>query len=134
MESSLFWQSKPIGEFNCEGMWILFCFTDDKNALKLKDKYYNIDEGSNANKELQSDLIKESNSGVLVKNSDDLKDVLVDLISEFNQTRSIKCESEKVDRFSREFRVKELADLIRKTISSWLMFQFSTTIWGIFYL
>ncbi|MDC0338324.1 glycosyltransferase [Flavobacteriales bacterium] len=97
---------------------ILFCFTDDENALKLKDKYYNIDEGANANKELQSDLIKESNSGVLVKNADNLKDVLVDLISEFNQTRSIKCESQKIARFSREFRVKELADLIRKTISS----------------
>ena len=96
---------------------ILFCFTDDENALKLKDKYYNIDESSNTNKELQSDLIKDSNSGVLVKNAEHLKEVLMDTISEFKKTKSIKCESKNVSQFSREFRVKELANLIEKTIS-----------------
>ena len=46
---------------------ILFCFTNDKDALKLKAKHYNIDESLNSNKELQSDLIRESKSGALVK-------------------------------------------------------------------
>ena len=97
---------------------ILFCFTADENALILKDKYYKIDEKSNLNKELQSDLIKESESGVLVKNADHLKEVLMDIFLEFKQTKKIKCESKNVSQFSREFRVKELADLIWKNISS----------------
>ena len=97
---------------------ILFCFTADENALILKDKYYKIDEKSNLNKELQSDLIKESESGVLVKNADHLKEVLMDIFLEFKQTKKIKCESKNVSQFSREFRVKELADLIGKNISS----------------
>jgi len=99
---------------------ILFCFTADENALILKDKYYKIDESLNANTELQSHLIKNSKSGVIVSNADKLKEVLMQLFLEFKETKNIKCESQNVEQFSREFRVKELADLIEKNISSHL--------------
>jgi hypothetical protein len=97
---------------------ILFCFTEDENAQKLKDKYYTIDESLNTNTELQSDLIKNSKSGVLVRNADELKDVLMDLLLEFKETKNIKCESQNIDQFSREFRVKELSEIIIKNIPS----------------
>jgi len=92
---------------------ILFCFTDDPKAKKLKEKYYKIDESSNTRKELQSELIKQCKSGILVKNADELKDVLIDMNREFEQTNKISYDGKNIEQFSREFRVQELAELIK---------------------
>lgn len=42
----------------------------------------------------------------------------MDLVLEFNKTENVKCESENVNQFSRELRVKELASVITTTIST----------------
>lgn len=92
---------------------ILFCFTDDPEALKLKEKHYNIDESDSPNHQLQEDLIKTTNSGILVKDQQDLKNHLRNLILEFDQKRMISNNSKNIEQFSRKLQVEKLANIIK---------------------
>jgi hypothetical protein len=93
---------------------IILCFTEDSDALKLKEQFYNIDENSIFSGQLQADLIKETNSGVIVKDQIELKQILLDLIQEFKEQSYISCETKNIDNYSRKFNVKRLADIIRR--------------------
>jgi glycosyltransferase involved in cell wall biosynthesis len=93
---------------------IILCFTEDSDALKLKEQFYNIDENSVFSGQLQADLIKETNSGIIVKDQIELKQILLDLIQEFKEQSYISCETKNIDNYSRKFNVKRLADIIRR--------------------
>lgn len=62
---------------------ILFCYTNDKEAVALKKKYYGVDDYENISNSLQADLIKETNSGYLIEDKNHLKKTLKLLYSEF---------------------------------------------------
>lgn len=91
---------------------ILLCFTEDKEALKLKDLYYTINENESPNLNMQADLIKETNSGIIVKNQEDLKETFLNLLNEFDTYKFIECNSHNTEQFSRKLQTKALSNLI----------------------
>jgi len=95
---------------------IILCFSDDQEALLLKNKYFNIVESNNHSNQLQSDLIKETNSGIIIKDSNHLKVVLNELLIEYSTSGKISCNSINVDEYSRQHQVKNLAEIIHKTV------------------
>lgn len=97
---------------------ILFCFTNDEEALILKEKFYDIDESSSPNFRLQADLIEQTESGILVKNNKHLKEVLTELSEEFFKTGRINCNSKKFERFSRKLQTKKLSELLFQSIEN----------------
>lgn len=92
---------------------ILFCYTDDIEANKLKSKYYDIDDVDNISSHLQEDLIKATNSGYLIKDSSQLLDKLEELYIEFTQTGIIKCNTINSEMYSRKYQVEKLAAIIK---------------------
>ena len=95
---------------------ILLCFEDDKEAKKLKDLYYfkNIEIEDCP----QIDIIKKTNSGIIVKDSDHLLSVLEELYTEFQATGQIACDSHGVEQYSRKIQVERLAELIKEFATS----------------
>ena len=95
---------------------ILFCFEDDKEAKKLKDRYYfkNIEIEDCP----QIDIVKQTNSGIIVKDSEHLLTVLEELYTEFQATGQIACDSHGVEQYSRKIQVERLAELIKELAAS----------------
>ena len=90
---------------------ILLCFEQDTNALKLKNEYYF--------KKIETtifpqiDIINETNSGIIVKDTAHLMEVLKELYEEFQTTGQIACKSSGVEKYSRKIQVEKLAKLIK---------------------
>lgn len=93
---------------------ILLCFTEDKEALQLKKMYYNTDEKDSPNLNMQADLIKETNSGIIIKNQEELKEIFLNLLNEFDRNKFIECNSQNTKQFSRKLQTKKLAEIIHK--------------------
>lgn len=91
---------------------IILCYENDPEALFLKNKYYNLEEFDSESKQLQADLIAETNSGIIVQDAAHLKQVLQDLYTEFEETGSIACNSVGVEKYSRKIQVEKLAQII----------------------
>ena len=92
---------------------IILCYSNDLQAKKIKEKYYNMDELGSNKKNLQEDIIKETNSGIVVTDSVHLALVLEDCYTEFIEKGSIACSSINIERFSRKIQVEKLATLIK---------------------
>lgn len=92
---------------------IILCFVDDNEALDLYKRYYTLKIKENDNNHLQADIIKETNSGIIVKDSVELYDILTELYKEFTQNGFIACKSKNIEQFSQKIQVQKLADLIR---------------------
>lgn len=92
---------------------MILCYENDPEANLLKQKYYAIDESGSESKQLQADLITETNSGVIVKDSEHLLTVLEELYAEFQATGQIACDSHGVEQYSRKIEVEKLAELIK---------------------
>ena len=91
---------------------IVMCYSNDPEALLLKEKYYTIDEIDGVSHHLQVDLIHETNSGIVVENENQLLSVLEELYHEFDTTSQIACDSVHVENYSRKIQVKQLASII----------------------
>lgn len=92
---------------------ILFCYSNDAEALALKDKYYPVGEVEGVSTHLQEDLINETHSGIVVKDKNHLSKVLSDLYDEFSQTGSIACHSINTSNYSRREGAHQLAEIIK---------------------
>jgi len=92
---------------------IILCFTNDNQANQLKQITFPISELEDQSNQLQADLIAETNSGIAVKDADDLKTVLTDLWEEFSATGQIECHSINVENYSRKIQTEKLANLIK---------------------
>lgn len=92
---------------------ILLCYENDENALRLKAQFYNIEEEEGYGKQLQADLIRETNSGIVVENEAHLKIALEQMLEEFNQTGKIECNSIGVENYSRKIQVEKLAEIVK---------------------
>ena len=92
---------------------MILCFADDIEAKILKQKYYSIVESEHSSNQLQADLITETNSGIIVKDSEHLLSVLEELYAEFQATGQIACDSHGVEQYSRKIQVERLAELIK---------------------
>ena len=92
---------------------MILCYSDDPEAKELKEKYYRIEEFESESNQLQADLINETNSGIIVKDSVDLMEVLNDLYAEFESTGQIACHSVGVENYSRKIQVEKLAEIVK---------------------
>jgi glycosyltransferase involved in cell wall biosynthesis len=93
---------------------IILCYSDDREAIVLKDKYYTLNEIQGISKTLQADLIQETKSGIIVKDANHLESVLKGLWEEFQKTGMIECNSVGVEKFSRREQVMKLAKIIHE--------------------
>src|SRR5690554_2906955 len=91
---------------------IILCYANDEKALALKEKYYSIEEVEGMSKQLQADLLQETNAGVIVENESHLQEVLQDLVNEFKNKGEISCESVGSENYSRKIQVKKMAEYI----------------------
>jgi hypothetical protein len=92
---------------------VIFCFTDEPEALVLKKRYYPFDsEGTLDN--VQETLLTETNAGVLVRNAEDLMQTFAYLYDEHKDTGEIRCLSKGVESFSRRIQVERLAIELKK--------------------
>jgi glycosyltransferase involved in cell wall biosynthesis len=92
---------------------ILMCYSNDEETLKLKDKYYTMDEIIGVSHQLQIDLIEETKSGIVIENEENLMIAINDLSREFEINRKIECNSINVENYSRKIQVKKLAEIIK---------------------
>jgi hypothetical protein len=92
---------------------ILMCYSNDIDALKLKEKYYTIKEIENVSHHLQVDLIEATNSGIVAENETKLLPILNEMYAEFLAKGKIECNSINIENYSRKIQVKKLADIIK---------------------
>lgn len=92
---------------------MILCYANDPEANKLKEQYYSIQESDTESKQLQADLIQETNSGIIVQDATHLKRVLEELYAEFEENGFINCDSVGVEKYSRKIQVEKLAEIVK---------------------
>lgn len=92
---------------------VILCYSNDKEANVLKNKYYNLELTSKEDERFQEKIILESNAGVVIENSSILFNELVKLQDEFDENGKIECNSVDIENYSRKIQVKKLADIIK---------------------
>lgn len=92
---------------------MIMCYENDAEANLLKQKFYSVDESGSESKQLQAELIHETNSGIIVKDSNHLQQVLQELYTEFEEKGFIACDSVGVENYSRKIQVERLAELVK---------------------
>lgn len=92
---------------------IILCFSNDPESLILKENYYSLVEFENERNTLQADLINQTNSGIIVKDSVHLMEVLEELYAEFQETGKITCNSVGIEKYSRKIQVEKLATILK---------------------
>jgi len=97
---------------------ILLCFSHDQKANKLKEQFIRIKKNESNCEAYQADLINETNSGIIVKDVEHLKEVLKELYAEFEEKGFIACDSVGVEKYSRKIQVEKLAELIKGLAAS----------------
>lgn len=90
---------------------ILFCYTDDVESNKLKEKHFQI---KGLDEDLQEKIIIETQSGIIVKDSNQLKIELEKLYENFKLNHSIESNSINTEKYSRRVETKKLADLVKE--------------------
>lgn len=97
---------------------IILCFERDAVAESLRSQFFSIKENPGGNMQLQADLLRETNGGIVVLDATHLQEVLVSLKNEFLQSGRIACHTQGVDQYSRKIQVEGLAKLIKTIIPS----------------
>lgn len=93
---------------------IILCFEEDQEADNLKSKFYTIKELDSENNQLQAELIRKTNSGIVVKDQSHLQSVLKDLADEHSLTGNIACNSQGVEQYSRKIQVERMSILLKE--------------------
>ena len=93
---------------------MILCYSDDIEAKILKENHFNLTEFESESKTLQADLINQTNSGIIVRDSKHLMEVLEELYAEFQATGQIACNSHGVENYSRKIQVEKLAKMINQ--------------------
>jgi hypothetical protein len=65
---------------------------------------------------LQEELLNETESGIAIKNANDLQNNLSKLYEEFLESKKIECKSKKIEFYSRKIQTKKLCFEIHKII------------------
>ena len=93
---------------------IIFCYENDEEAEKLKNEFYGLEEEDLADERPQIELLTKTNSGIIVKDSAHLKEVLRSLYEEFLINGCISCESADVEQFSRKVQAGKMVEVINR--------------------
>jgi hypothetical protein len=91
---------------------ILLCFSQDKYSEALKTKYYHINPRKGCSEKAQEDLILSTESGIVIKDPNHLKESLHIFLTEHKEKGFIKCNSINIDEFSRKNQTGKLAEII----------------------
>lgn len=87
---------------------ILFCFENDAEANELKMRFFKTQHIEGLSEAPQIDVIKQTNSGIIVQDSSHLYNVLGELTREFNSKGYISNNTTGADEFSRKEQTKKL--------------------------
>ena len=93
---------------------IILCFEDDEEANLLKEKHFKFKSIKGLSESLQADLIRKTNSGIIVKDSEHLYNILKDLCNEFEEKSYIENHTIGAENYSRKEQSKILANLIKE--------------------
>lgn len=93
---------------------ILFCYSNSELSEQLRNEHYPYHVKDIA-KNLQINLIQQTQSGVVVEDEKHLKKVLTDLSVEFQKNKKIVCEARGIDAYSRKKGVEKMANLLKQT-------------------
>ena len=94
---------------------IILCYESDEEADALKEKYYAVEkEIETESKSLQADMIRATNSGIVVRDAKHLKTVLYELSDELKANGRINCSSTDIDRYSRIRQAERLAQIVKE--------------------
>lgn len=96
---------------------IILCFERDPEAEMLRKRHFSIKETADGNDQLQADVLRKTNGGIVVKDASHLQAVLASLQAEFLQTGNIVCDSKDIEQYSRRIQVERLASLIKSIVS-----------------
>jgi hypothetical protein len=95
---------------------ILLCYEDSAYAKELKNKYY-FDKIETSTLP-QIEILNQTDSGKVIKNSEDLISVIKELQIEFKYSGKIKCNSKDSKDYSRKIQTEKLAKIIHNLKSS----------------
>ena len=95
---------------------ILLCYSQDAEALRLKDSHYTyeVPEGDLDRLRPLERLIEETGSGIVVRDAAHLEGVLRDMLDEFDRTGSIACTASRTERFSRRMQAGRMALILEE--------------------
>ena len=103
-----------IFDYLAVGRKILLCYENDSEAKILKDKYYSIKEMKSESNSLQADMIKATDSGIIIKNAEHLRKIILSLSEELKEKGFIKCNSKNFGEYSRVNQVRRLAEVVKE--------------------
>lgn len=92
---------------------ILLCFSDDTQTRRRQREFYDPEEAGMMNRRVQEDMIRATQSGVIIRDEEHLVVTLSDLYREFLEHRRIACNSVGTEAYSRESHARSMAEVIR---------------------
>jgi glycosyltransferase involved in cell wall biosynthesis len=92
---------------------ILLCFSDDTQTRKLRHEWYDRDEAGRMNRRVQEDMVRATQSGVVIRDEGHLMDTLLGLYREFLENGRIACNSVGSEAYSRESHAGKMAEIVR---------------------
>lgn len=96
---------------------IILCYESDREADELKEKHYAVEkEIETESKSLQADMIRATNSGIVVSDARHLKGVLYELSEELKENGSISCSSTGISKYSRVRQAERVAEIVKETV------------------
>lgn len=93
---------------------IILCFENDKEANKLKEKYYSMSAITGLSEHLQADLIQETKSGIAVKDCAHLEQILDELFKEFQIKGCIESHTIGAENYSRKIQTERLVKILKE--------------------
>lgn len=97
---------------------IILCFEDEPEARRLKKLFYQTSDIPNISNQIQYNIIKDSNSGIYIKDKEHLLEFLNTAYDEFGKNRGIKINSTNITKYSRLYQTEKLAHLIHDYLNN----------------
>lgn len=91
---------------------ILLCFENDKEANEIRKENYCLEEIKTESIKIQAGMISATNSGIIIKNAEHLKKVILELSKEMKEKGAIDCSSSNTRQYSRVKQVEKLSNII----------------------
>ena len=92
---------------------ILLCFSEGTKTGERQLEFYDRDGVEKRNRRAQEDMIRATQSGVVIRDEEDLVDTLSDLYREFLENGRIACNSVGTEAYSRESHARRMAEIMR---------------------
>lgn len=91
---------------------ILLCFSEAQ-VRRLRHEWYDRGDAGVMNQRVQEDVIRATQSGVVIRDEKDLLDTLLSLYREFLENGRIACNSVGSEAYSRESHARRMAEIVR---------------------